>query len=59
MSFDNVFEFSKQLWFNVSTQVDDWSGQAVVLKIHSISTVRAKMTMWELGPMFVIDVTQI
>ena len=32
MSFDDVFQFSEQLWFYVRAQVDDRSSQTVVLK---------------------------
>lgn len=39
MSFDDVFEFSKQFWFDVRAQVDDGSGEAVVLQGKNIRHV--------------------
>lgn len=40
VSFDNVFEFSKQLGLYVRAQVDHRSGQAVVLKKRNATCVK-------------------
>lgn len=39
VSFDDIFQFPKQFWFYVRTQVDDRSCQAVVLKRRNGSNV--------------------